>query len=111
MITLKHFPEQNSFHTGSQEWLLDLKNGYWISRVAISKSHWMTLLWRRQLSQLEVVFDRLRKAKLKLSPVKCILFQTRVMNFVNVVSEHEISLDPGKIEVVKVQVQVVKVKF
>ena len=55
----------------------------------------------QQIANLCQVFERLRKAKLKLSPAKCILFQRRVKYLGYVVSEQGISLDPRKIEVVK----------
>ena len=55
----------------------------------------------QQIANLCQVFERLRKAKLKLSPAKCILFQRRVKYLGHVVSEQGISPDPGKIEVVK----------
>ena len=47
--------------------------------------------------------ERLRKAKLKLSPTKCkrrVLLQRRVKYLGHVVSEQEISPDPRKIEAV-----------
>ena len=55
----------------------------------------------QQIANLYQVFERLRKAKLKLSPPKCIPFQKRVKYLGHVVSEQGISPDPGKIEVVK----------
>ena len=55
----------------------------------------------QQIANLYQVFERLRKAKLKLSPAKCILVQRRAKYLGHVVSEEGISPDPGKIEVVK----------
>ena len=53
------------------------------------------------IRRLSAVFDRLRKAGLKLKPSKCHLFQKRVHYLGHVVSEHGISTDPSKIEKVK----------
>ena len=55
----------------------------------------------QQIANLCQVFEWLRKAKLKLSPVKCILFQRRAKYLGHVVSEQGISPDLRKIEVVK----------
>ena len=55
----------------------------------------------QHIANLQQVFERLRKAKLKLSPKKCILFQRKVQYLGHVVSEEGISPDPGKIEAVK----------
>ena len=55
----------------------------------------------QHIANLRQVFERLRKAKLKLSPKKCILFQRKVQYLGHVVSEEGISPDPGKIEAVK----------
>ena len=53
----------------------------------------------QHIANLRQVFERLRKAKLKLSPKKCI--QRKVQYLGHVVSEEGISPDPGKIEAVK----------
>ena len=55
----------------------------------------------RQIGNLRQVFERLRKAKLKLSPKKCVLFQREVKYLGHVVSGEGISPDPGKIDAVK----------
>ena len=55
----------------------------------------------QQISNLHEVFGRLKKAKLKLSPKKCILFQREVKYLGHVVSEQGISPDPAKVEAVK----------
>ena len=54
-----------------------------------------------QIGNLRQVFERLRKAKLKLSPKKCVLFQREVKYLGHVVSGEGISPDPGKIDAVK----------
>jgi len=54
-----------------------------------------------QIANLRQVFERLRKAKLKLSPRKCVLFQREVKYLGHVVSEEGIAPDLGKIEAVK----------
>lgn len=53
------------------------------------------------LNRLEIVFQRLRDAKLKLKPKKCHLFQKEVLYLGHVVSEHGVHTDPSKIEAVK----------
>ena len=55
----------------------------------------------QHIANLRQVFELLRKAKLKLTPKKCILFQRKVPYLGHVVSEEGISPDPGKIEAVK----------
>ena len=55
----------------------------------------------QQISNLHKVFERLKKAKLKLSPKKCILFQREVKYLGHMVSEQGISPDPSKVEAVK----------
>ena len=53
-----------------------------------------------QLANLKLVFERLRKAKLKLSPKKCFLFRREVKYLGHVVNEEGISPDLSKIEAV-----------
>ena len=53
------------------------------------------------LGRLEVVFQRLRAANLKLKPRKCHLLKPQVQYLGHVVSANGISTDPQKIEVVK----------
>ena len=53
------------------------------------------------LENLELVLQRIRDAKLKLKPKKCVLFQTSVTYLGHVVSEDGISCDPSKGEAVK----------
>ena len=55
----------------------------------------------QQISNLHEMFGRLKKAKLKLSPKKCILFQREVKYLGHVVSEQGISPDPAKVEAVE----------
>ena len=52
------------------------------------------------VSNLRQIFTRLQKAKLKLSPKKCILFQREVNYLGHVVSEEGISTDPQKIRAI-----------
>ena len=53
------------------------------------------------LSRLENVFLRLREAKLKLKPSKCIFFQKSVKFLGHVVSEDGVHTDPEKVKAVK----------
>ena len=53
------------------------------------------------LENLQIVFQRLREANLKLKPKKCFLFQPKVTYLGHVVSESGISCDPAKIEAVE----------
>ena len=53
-----------------------------------------------QMCKLRVVFQRLRKAKLKLSPKKCTLFQKKVKYLGHIVDETGVSPDPGKVEAI-----------
>ena len=53
------------------------------------------------LENLQLVFQRLREANLKLKPKKCFLFQPKVTYLVHFVSESGISCDPAKIEAVE----------
>jgi len=53
-----------------------------------------------QMCNLRVVFQRLRKAKLKLSPKKCTLFQKKVKYLGHIVDETGVSPDPGKVEAI-----------
>ena len=55
----------------------------------------------QQIVNLHQVFERLKKAKLKLSPKKCILFQREVRYLGHLVSEQGISPDPSKVEAIK----------
>ena len=52
------------------------------------------------LSNLRQVFSRLQKARLKLSPKKCVLFQKEVDYLGHVVNKDGISTDPQKIEAI-----------
>ena len=53
------------------------------------------------MKNLEEVFERLKKANLKLSPKKCHLFQQEVHYLGHVVSGKGIAVDPNKIKAVK----------
>ena len=55
----------------------------------------------QELANRGQVFEQLRKAKLKLSPKKCVLFQRKVNYLGHIVSEEGISPDPGKVAAVK----------
>ena len=55
----------------------------------------------QQIAHLRMVFARLANAKLKLSPGKCALFQTRVKYLGHVVDAEGISPDPDKVDAVK----------
>ena len=55
----------------------------------------------QELTNLSQVFEQLRKAKLKLSPKKCVLFREEVNYLGHVVNEKGISPDPGKVAAVK----------
>lgn len=54
-----------------------------------------------QIERLRLVFERLRKAGLKLKPRKCELFQTSVQYLGHKVSGNGVETDPAKIEKVK----------
>lgn len=53
------------------------------------------------LAHLHVIFTRIDKANLKLSPEKCVLFQKQVSFLGHLVSEDGVATDPRKIEDVK----------
>ena len=53
------------------------------------------------LSRLEEVFQRIREAKLKLRPDKCVVLQRQVTFLGHVVSADGITMDPKKLEVVQ----------
>ena len=50
------------------------------------------------IENLDKVFERLREAKLKLSPQKCVLFQKQVSFLGHTISENGVSTDPKKIQ-------------
>ncbi|MES9884898.1 MAG: reverse transcriptase domain-containing protein [Sedimenticola sp.] len=52
------------------------------------------------LQNLQLVFDRLRTANLKLKPSKCNLFQTELSFLGHVVSEEGIKCDPDKVDTI-----------
>ena len=56
---------------------------------------------KESIVRLELVFQRLSEANLKLKPSKCILFQHRVKFLGHIVSEEGVSTDPDKIMAVK----------
>ena len=53
--------------------------------------------FQAELERLRAVFERLRKAGLKLSPKKCHLFKRRVTFLGHVVSSGGVSTDPEKV--------------
>ena len=57
--------------------------------------------FQSHLERLQVVFDRLRAAKLKLKPGKCELLQPQVKHSGHVVSKHGISTDTDKVKAVQ----------
>ena len=54
-----------------------------------------------QLSRLTAVFEKLRKAKLKLKPSKCNFFKQSISYLGHIVSKDGIATDPSKVEDVK----------
>ncbi|CAG2242719.1 Retrovirus-related Pol polyprotein from transposon 17.6,Retrovirus-related Pol polyprotein from transposon 412,Retrovirus-related Pol polyprotein from transposon 297,Retrovirus-related Pol polyprotein from transposon gypsy [Mytilus edulis] len=54
--------------------------------------------FEKALENLDLVFDRFRKANLKLKPKKCFLFQHQVLYLGHLVSDKGIACDPAKIE-------------
>ena len=63
------------------------------------------IMFRRDFDQalenLDMVFDRLQSAGLKLKPKKCALFQRSVRFLEQVVSQEGVSCDPDKVSCVK----------
>ena len=57
--------------------------------------------FEEQFLNLELVFERLRKAGLKLNPSKCHLFQRQVTFLGHTISEFGIGTSPSKIETIK----------
>ena len=58
-------------------------------------------IFEDSIAQLELVFQRLSEANLKLKPSKCILFQRQVKFLGHIVSEESISTDNENIQAVK----------
>ena len=56
--------------------------------------------FKQHVQRLQLVFERLRKAGLKLSPSKCHLFQQKVEFLGHVVSGDGVSEDPKKTEAI-----------
>ena len=56
--------------------------------------------FQKQLDNLEQVFQRLRNARLKLSPMKCHLFQKQVKYLGHIISQNRITTDPEKLKTV-----------
>ena len=57
--------------------------------------------FEEQFTNLELVFERLRRANLKLNPKKCHLFQKEVTFLGHTISERSVGTSPDKIEAVK----------
>ena len=57
--------------------------------------------YEETMKNLELVFDRLRQANLKLKPKKCRIFQSRVSYLGHIVSQNGIQTDPTKVEAIK----------
>ena len=53
------------------------------------------------ITHLRSVFERIRKANLKLSPKKCVLFQQKVQFLGHIITKDGISTDPKKVEAVQ----------
>ena len=53
------------------------------------------------LERLEAVFERLKKAGLKLKPSKCTFFRDRIAYLGHIVSKQGIEADPKKIEAIR----------
>ena len=51
--------------------------------------------------RLQVVFQKLEQARLKLKPLKCELFHKQIMYLGHIISAQEMATDKGKIEVIK----------
>ena len=56
--------------------------------------------FNQQIENLRTVFQRLKSARLKLNPKKCILFRKEVKYLGHVVSAHGVVPDPGKIKAI-----------
>ena len=57
--------------------------------------------FEEQFLNLELVFERLRQANLKLNPKKCQLFQREVTFLGHTINEFGIGTSPSKIETIK----------
>ena len=57
--------------------------------------------FEEELERLEEVFQRLRMARLKLSPKKCLLFQKEVPFLGHIVGQDGVRTDPQKVAAVK----------
>jgi len=57
--------------------------------------------FEEHIEKLELVFERLKEAGLKLKPKKCHLFQRKVNYLGHVISEQGIETDPAKTEAIK----------
>lgn len=57
--------------------------------------------FEEQFSNLELVFERLRNANLKLNPKKCHLFQKEVTFLGHTISENGVGTSPDKIQAMK----------
>ena len=57
--------------------------------------------FEEELERLEEVFQRLRMARLKLSPKKCLLFQKEVSFLGHIVDQDGVRTDPQKVAAVK----------
>ena len=57
--------------------------------------------FEEKIERLAAVFNRIRNAKLKLKPSKCVFFQKEVSYLGHLVSEKGVATDPEKVEAVK----------
>ena len=57
--------------------------------------------WEEHLENLQLVFDRLRRAGLRLKPKKCTFAQRKALYLGHIISEEGIEVDPEKVEKVR----------
>ena len=56
---------------------------------------------KEHLNRLRAVFERLKRASLKLKPMKCKFFKWKLMYLGHVVSDKGIQMDPKKVEAIQ----------
>ena len=101
-FTVMHFGLANAPST-FERLIEDVMRGYqWeICLVYMDDVIVPSATFEESIVRLELVFQRLSEANLKLKPSKCILFQHRVKFLGHIVSEEGVSTDPDKIMAVK----------
>ena len=81
---------------------LVLKGLHWkICLIYLDDVIVMGRTFEEELERLKEVFERVAKARLKLKPKKCFLFQKRVSYLGHVVTDEGIAADPEKVERVR----------